>query len=275
MILWVDGAHDPAENMRRDARLLEAAGRGVPGEPVLRLFAFAPRGLTLGHGQRAERELDLVRCRARGLTWARRPTGGRAILHVEEWTYSLAAPIDDPHWGGSLADAYARVSDLIAASLQSLGVPCTIAGRTRGAPSAGAPSEAALPCFASTARHEIVIEGRKCVGSAQRRTAHALLQQGSVLLGEGHLDIAEVLAIPDTQRAGTRARLAAASTDCGAWIPPATPLARWADAIASHVPATRIASEADLTQGWEPAAAREFRDGPRSDGWSGRPAGSG
>src|SRR5437867_4328452 len=127
MILWCDGPHEASENMRRDAGLLEAIERGAwpggaePAEPVLRLFGFVPPGITLGHSQRAEHELDLARCRADGVTWARRPTGGRDIFHSEEWTYSLAAPIADPDWGGALGESYARVSRLILASLGRLG----------------------------------------------------------------------------------------------------------------------------------------------------------
>ena len=137
MILWCDGPHEASENMRRDAGLLEAMERGAwpggaePAEPVLRLFGFVPPGITLGHSQRAEHELDLARCRADGVTWARRPTGGRAIFHSEEWTYSLAAPIADPDWGGTLGESYARVSRLILASLVRLGVPAEIGGQSR------------------------------------------------------------------------------------------------------------------------------------------------
>src|SRR5262245_38498278 len=99
MLLWIDGAHDALENMRRDTLLL--AGAEARGEPVVRLFRFDPPGITLGANQRPERELDLARCMAEGVPWAVRPTGGRAIFHAEEWTYSLATPIDDPEWGGS------------------------------------------------------------------------------------------------------------------------------------------------------------------------------
>jgi lipoate-protein ligase A len=115
MILWCDGAYDPAENMRRDLRLLAAAEAGAP--PVLRLFRFAPHGITLGHAQDPARELDLERLAADGVPWASRPTGGRAIFHAEEWTYSLASPIADPDWGGSLATAYERASRLLLRSL--------------------------------------------------------------------------------------------------------------------------------------------------------------
>ena len=251
MILWCDGPHEASENMRRDAGLLEAMERGAwpggaePAEPVLRLFGFVPPGITLGHSQRAEHELDLARCRADGVTWARRPTGGRAIFHSEEWTYSLAAPIGDPDWGGTLGESYARVSRLILASLVRLGVPAEMAGADGGRrpiPAAGSSERAAAPaCFATAARHEILLHGRKLVGSAQRRTAGGLLQQGSVLLGPGHLRLADYLAVPEELRLRARAALATASADAGATLGGAAPLERWAESLLAELPArTRL-----------------------------------
>ena len=235
MFLWCDGGHGPAENMRRDAALLLAAEAGT--EPVLRVFRFAPAGITLGRAQDPERELDLARCRAAGVGWAVRPTGGRAIFHDEEWTYSLAAALDEPLWGGSLERAYGAVSRLLAASLGRLGVPVRLAhGEARGGPAPRAREGAAPPCFASTARHEIVLEGRKLVGSAQRRTARALLQQGSVLLGPGHLRLAEFLALPEERRVRVREELARAAADAGRWLGPREPLERWAEALAAELP---------------------------------------
>ncbi|MGH2668984.1 MAG: lipoate--protein ligase family protein, partial [Candidatus Eiseniibacteriota bacterium] len=125
MILWCDGTHDAAENMRRDAVLLGAAERGA--EPVLRVFGFSPPGITLGRNQTPARELDLARCAAAGVVWAVRPTGGRAILHAEEWTYGLAAPVDDPLWGGGASATYARASTLVLRALVRLGVPAEFA----------------------------------------------------------------------------------------------------------------------------------------------------
>ncbi len=184
MILWCDGGHGPAENMRRDAALLDAAAAGAG--PVLRLFTFVPAGITLGRAQDPARELDLARCAAAGVPWAVRPTGGRAVYHDEEWTYSIAAGLADPSWGGGLEVAYGHVSRLIVASLARLGVPAMLSpGAARGDLAPRSATGAAAPCFASTARHEIVLEGRKLVGSAQRRTARALLQQGSLLTRSG------------------------------------------------------------------------------------------
>ena len=236
MILWVDGAHDARENMLRDAGLLAAAEGGA--EPVLRLFGFDPPGITLGASQRPERELDLDRCAADQVAWAVRPTGGRAIFHAQEWTYSLAAPLEDPDWGGSQGEAYARMSRVIVASLHRLGVPASLA-RAQPLPAAAARPAGlpAAPCFASAARHEVVLDGRKLVGSAQRRTRTALLQQGSLLLGEGHLRLIDYLALPEERRGPMRDTLALATRHAGRWLGEDAALSAWADALTPDLPA--------------------------------------
>lgn len=256
MILWCDGAHDAAENMRRDAALLAAAENRAA--PVLRLFGFTPPGITIGVHQRPADELDLERCAADGIGWARRPTGGRAILHVQEWTYALAAPIDDPEWGGSQEISYHRVSRLVVASLVRLGVPAELAdsrGREPRALGPRNPDGAAAPCFASTARHEIVLAGRKLVGSAQRRTARGILQQGSLLLGPGHLRLPDYLRIAEGERERARDLLSRAATDAGAWLGSDAPLMRWADALAAELGtrATRIDGPDALTLAQPPS----------------------
>jgi lipoate-protein ligase A len=237
VILWCDGAHDPGENMRRDTALLAAAEAGA--EPVLRLFRFVPHGITLGLNQEPARELDLARCASDDISWASRPTGGRAIFHAEEWTYSLAASLDDRDWGGGLSEAYARASALIVRSLLRLGVPAAFAPRD-GSESSDAPGgrgriAPAAPCFASTARHEVVLGGRKLVGSAQRRTARALLQQGSVLLGAGHLRLADYLPLSESRRERVRGALASATAGAAPWIGLEPALERWADSLAAEL----------------------------------------
>jgi lipoyl(octanoyl) transferase len=242
MILWCDGAHDVAENMRRDAALLAAAERGAP--PVLRLFGFSPPGITLGRNQEPARELDLAHCAADRVGWAVRPTGGRAIFHDQEWTYALASPHDDAEWGGGASDTYAQASALILRALVRLGVPAEMVGRrspagatsTLPAPAPRVPGAAATPCFASSARHEVVVERRKLVGSAQRRTAGGWLQQGSVLLGEGHLRIADYLAIPDASRSRVRESLRLAAGSAAPWLGPRAPIERFADALLAELP---------------------------------------
>jgi lipoate-protein ligase A len=233
VILWLDGTHVPAENMRRDRALLAAAERGA--EPVLRLFLFSPPGITLGMSQVPERELDLERCVADGIPWTNRPTGGGAIFHAEEWTWALAAPRDDPEWGGGPRDAYARASRLIVGSLRRLGVPASLVARGGPAsPRSRAPGPAA-PCFASAARHEVVLDGRKLVGSAQRRTARGLLQEGSVLLGDGHLRLADYLRLPPAERDRARAALAGSTAPAGPWLSDSAALVRWAAALVAEL----------------------------------------
>ncbi len=235
MILWCDGAHDAAENMRRDAALLAAAERGAP--PVLRVFGFSPAGITLGMNQAAAHELDLGRCAADGVGWVLRPTGGRAIFHAQEWTYALAAPRDHPEWGGSLDDAYGRTSSLVMRALLRLGVPAGLVPRRGGAPPTGPRGRGspAAPCFASTARHEVIVSGGKLVGSAQRRTALAYLQQGSVLLGDGHLRIADYLALAADARERVRDALRLAAGSAAPWLGSAPPLVRFADALQAEL----------------------------------------
>ena len=244
MILWCDGGHDAGENMRRDeallARLDGAADGAGETEPVLRLFRFAPPGITLGRAQDPARTLDLERCAADAVAWAVRPTGGRAIFHDLEWTYSMACRIADAQWGGNLAESYARVSTLIHDSLAALGLPVVLtAARSHASAKlpefeeGAASTDPARPsCFASTARHEIELEGRKFVGSAQRRTAGALLQQGSVLLGDSHLRLADYLRVEGAARDRVRSSLERNAQPGGAWLGDDHSLERWEQALA-------------------------------------------
>lgn len=249
MILWVDGAHTAHENMRRDSCLLAAAESGAQTGPVLRLFRFAPPGITLGRTQDPARVLDLARCERDRVSWAVRPTGGRAIFHDQEWTYSFAAPLAHPDGAGSIAETYARLSTLIVRSLERLGVPAALAPGTRGA---GTDAGGVMaPCFASTARHEIVLAGRKLVGSAQRRTSHALLQQGSLLLGDGHQRLADYLAVAEGERESIRRALGASATHAGELLGAGTALQPWADALIEVMPrgTRRIEGDAGLYLG--------------------------
>src|SRR5258705_2224055 len=118
MILWVDGAHDPRENMRRDERLLAAAEGGALAGPVLRLFTFAPAGITLGRAQDPARVLDLERCARDRVPWAVRPTGGRAIPPHPGGAHPLPPPPPPPPAPRSIAPRSAPRPNPILASPQ-------------------------------------------------------------------------------------------------------------------------------------------------------------
>jgi lipoate-protein ligase A len=248
VILWCDGAHAPGENMRRDAALLAAAAAD-PGRPaVLRLFGFDPPGVTLGASQVAERELDLERLAALGASWASRPTGGRAIWHEQEWTFSLACRLGPGGWARTGPEAYARTGALLAGALRALGVPVELSpGSPRGVGPPRAASGPAAPCFASTARHELTLEGRKFAGIAQREAGGALLQQGSLLLGDAHLRLADVLPLGERDRARVREAMREGTAHAGRWLGPDASLGRLADALAPSLPgARRLDGEAGL-----------------------------
>ena len=232
MILRLDGPADVVHQMRADAVAFEAALTGGPREPVLRLFRFEPEGITLGASQEAARELDLPRCEADGIRWAHRPTGGRAIFHADEWTFSLLASLGPGGWAADARSAYARTGALLAAAFVRMGVPVTLArggGHDGGAPRVRHGS--APPCFASSARHELLLDGRKFAGIAQRVTRGVLLQQGSLLVGPGHERLADYLSLPDAARGAAREALRAGSAEVGAFLKPCPDLSALAAAI--------------------------------------------
>lgn len=254
MLVWCDEPHDPIENMRRDSALLAAVDAGALREPVLRLFGFRPAGITLGRTQDPALELDLARCAADGVPWALRPTGGGAIFHDDEWTFALIAPLADPEWGGPPRRAYQRTCELLAAALRSLGVPVTLGPGAGGAPAHARGARAAgMPCFASHARHELLLDGRKLAGVAQRRTHRALLQQGSILLGPGHARLVDYQRLAAGDREHARAALLGAAAFAG-------PVAGFDRALASlHAAVLALLPGATSHSGPMPPAAVPFR----------------
>jgi lipoate-protein ligase A len=208
---------------------------------VLRLFRFVPAGITLGRTQTPEETLDLALARADGVGWAVRPTGGGAIFHDQEWTYSFAAGRDDPGWSGPPSAAFERVAGWIAGSLSALGVPARLVapspGRDRAAPGSGAGAWApGAACFATSARYEISRDGRKLAGSAQRQTSRAILIEGSILLGASHRRLADYLRLEPEARETLRATLAASATDAGDVVGAEAPVTTWAGTLLPLLP---------------------------------------
>jgi lipoate-protein ligase A len=174
------------ENMALDEALMARARRA--GETVLRTYAWATPTLSLGRHQRARGVYDEGALHDAGVEVVRRPTGGRALLHHREVTYSVTAPASD---AGSVAQAYARINALLVDALALLGVPAEVATGGRRAP---APT--AVPCFAEPSAGELVHDGRKLAGSAQWRDAGALLQHGSILVDDDQRTIGALLRSP-------------------------------------------------------------------------------
>ena len=172
--------------MALDEALMARARRG--GESVLRVYAWSRPTLSLGRHQRAVGIYHEALLAERGIGVVRRPTGGRALLHHREITYSVTAPCDD---AGALPAEYGRINALLCRALASLGVPVVVA-----APTTRAAAPSATPCFAEPARGELTVGGRKLVGSAQWRDHGAMLQHGSILVDDDQSSIPGFLRHP-------------------------------------------------------------------------------
>lgn len=175
-----------AENMSRDTALMDRARE--TGESVFSVYSWAHPTLSLGRNQEARGKYNLDAIALRGMDVVRRPTGGRALLHHREVTYSVTAPAAA---GDSLSESYARINALLLLGLSSLG----IAANESPAPGRALPPTD-IPCFAEPAKGELSFEDRKLVGSAQFREDGALLQHGSILIEDDQALIAAVSMSP-------------------------------------------------------------------------------
>ena len=162
-----------AENMAQDEALLYEADR--TGAAFLRLYRWSPPCLSFGRNEPALARYDRGAIERLGLDVVRRPTGGRAVWHEHELTYAVAAPVAG---FGTLRASYRAIHERLAAALRRLGAAATLAADRR----APALDHTAGACFAAPMGGEVVVAGRKLVGSAQVRHGSAFLQHGSILL---------------------------------------------------------------------------------------------
>ncbi len=186
----IDSGPGPGSwNLALDEAIFHSVRTGA-SPPTLRLYRWSEPALSIGFSQDRDRDVDGDACRARGIAVIRRITGGRAVLHDAEVTYSVAVPAGLPGFGNGLDQAYRMVAAGLVAGLRLLGL--------RAAAPSSRPRDLSRPnrlaaCFASTARHEIAVGGRKLIGSAQRREEGAFLQHGSILLESHDEQLGQVL----------------------------------------------------------------------------------
>jgi lipoate-protein ligase A len=174
------------QNMALDVALMARARR--TGEAVFRIYEWERPTLSFGRNQTALGRYRLDQIAARQMDVVRRPTGGRAILHHREVTYSVTAPSSETM---SLAHSYHAINRLLLAGLAQLGVRAVSA---QPATRAARPSD--MPCFATPSAGEMVTDAGKLVGSAQWRDAGALLQHGSILVDDDQRTLAELMHVP-------------------------------------------------------------------------------
>ncbi len=185
---WIEtGPTDGASHMAVDQALLENVSESQL--PTMRVYSWKPACISLGIHQSSE-HIDLDRCRKDGLSVVRRPTGGRAVLHDDEVTYSVVFPEGTPIFLRSLSEIYDLINRGLLRGIKQLGVPAELEKRSLNIRN-HYKSKLSTSCFSAAAKFEIVVQGKKMVGSAQRRTASGVLQHGSILLGQGQF------ALPD------------------------------------------------------------------------------
>jgi len=171
--------------MAIDAAILAAVERGeVP--PTLRLFRWDPPCLSLGYSQPYS-DINEKQLFSRGWDVVRRPTGGRAILHTDELTYSVIGPRTEPRLEGGLMESYRRLSRALSASIEILGLEVQVyTGKN--------PLAVNQPvCFENPSEFEITVDGKKIIGNAQARKKEGILQHGTLPLTGDLTRITEVL----------------------------------------------------------------------------------
>ena len=229
-----------AWNMAVDEAILEAIGRG-DSLPTLRLYAWEPACLSLGYAQPLT-DVDIPRLQGRGWELVRRLTGGRAVLHTDEITYSVIAPLHEPRVAGTVLESYSHLAAALVEALRLLSLPVEVQER------AGTGSKTPNPvCFEVPSTSEITVGGKKLVGSAQARRKEGILQHGSLPLTGDLTRILQVLVFPDEE-----ARLRAASHLLERATTVEAALGRvvsWNEAVQAYIAAFRSVLNLDLQPG--------------------------
>ena len=169
-------------------------------KPIFRIYRWKPYCISLGYHQKLD-EIDVAGCNKDGIDIVRRETGGRAVYHSEEITYSMIIPKTSEFYSDSILEVYNKISTVLVKALKLSGI--TNAELESGK----APDFKELykekissVCFSSTSTYEVVVNGKKLVGSAQKRLKDSVLQHGSILFGKKHLDLIDYLNVAEKRK---------------------------------------------------------------------------
>lgn len=141
--------------------------------PVLRLYDWSPACISLGYAQKVS-DINMEQLNARGWEIVRRITGGRAILHVDEITYSVLAPLTEPRVAGTVLESYQRLAKALMKAIRDLGIPVEMVEEIDRQHFTNGPV-----CFETPSAYELTVDGKKLVGSAQARRKGGFLQHGA------------------------------------------------------------------------------------------------
>ena len=191
------GFSDGSSNMAIDEAILEAVASG-DSQPTIRFYGWDPACVSLGYGQKWH-IIDKDFLASSGWDLVRRPTGGRAILHVDELTYSICAPVTEPRVSGSILESYQQLSEALLSGLRIMGL-----SPVKSVPDPESSQEVGPACFDGPSNYEIIVGGRKLVGSAQVRKHGVVLQHGTIPL---YGDVARISQALYFEKSGRKAAL--------------------------------------------------------------------
>jgi len=180
--LLIHGPHSGPWNMAVDQYLLESAPLDTFGG-ILRFYGWSRPTLSFGYLQRVARTADRRFCATHGIDLVRRPTGGRAVLHHQEITYSVVAATGGFPDGGSITESYRVISEGLCRGLNRAGIAADVSRPAlpgRHGPGETEGPRSSNPCFSSISRYELTFRGQKLLGSSQRRSGDRFLQHGSL-----------------------------------------------------------------------------------------------
>lgn len=175
------GPRSASYNMALDEALLNWHSEGlIP--PVIRFYEWAPATLSIGYFQRVARDIDFDAVRANGLGFVRRPTGGRAVLHDQEITYSVIVSESHPKMPATVTEAYRVISEGLLEGFIALGLDAYFSVPDTEEKRADLKKPKSAVCFDAPSWYELVVAGKKVAGSAQTRQKGVILQHGAILL---------------------------------------------------------------------------------------------
>lgn len=160
-----------AENMQIDCDLLETAIAQQTSEPVFRLYGWSPACVSLGRNQKND-FIDENFLKENNIDIVRRLTGGRALLHADEITYSFVCPVSYLENGENVVSSYKEISRILINAFKKLDIELDFGGK---------PKASGNFCMLVSTGADLCYQGRKLIGSAQFRKENYILQHGSIL----------------------------------------------------------------------------------------------
>lgn len=188
---FIDSGHaSPAFNMALDELMLEWLSKGEMG-PTIRFYGWSPAGISIGRFQDADEKIDFQQAAVYGMEIVRRQTGGRAVLHDHELTYSVVVPETHPAMPRSVKEAYLVISKGLLEGFRELGIHAEFA-----IPETSREKTDSAVCFDKSSWYELLVDGKKAAGSAQMRRKGMILQHGSIPIEIDRMKLFDLFSYP-------------------------------------------------------------------------------